>query len=122
MSTPETPIAVKLLVLVLPSGAEWGIPAEVIAKHRARHYADNDPDTTFDEEFAWTMENEFELRDWAANNMNWEDVREFAREITPAPDPDLNAAWGSVEKDVRKVDGAVWRFHFENDSAPETEP
>nr|WP_202877290.1 hypothetical protein [Brevibacillus laterosporus] len=37
-----------------------------------------DADTDFDEEYEYTLSNEEELIDWAANNMNWEDVEKFA--------------------------------------------
>lgn len=74
-------------------GFVWEVPAEAIAKNRATYYAENDKDTTYDEEFEFTMGSNYELRDWFFNNMNWEDVEADAKLVaTPAPrkEPRLN--------------------------------
>jgi hypothetical protein len=55
-------------------GFVWEVPAEVIAKNRATYYAENDKDTTYKDEFEFTLGDNFELRDWFFNNMDWEDV------------------------------------------------
>jgi hypothetical protein len=60
-------------------GFVWEFPAEAVAKNRATYYAEHDKDTTYDEEFRFTMGDEYELRDWFFNNMNWEDVESEAR-------------------------------------------
>lgn len=57
----------------------YRVPAEVIAKHRAEHYARTDPETTYKDEYDYTMNDDFELQDWFGNNMNWEDVSLSAR-------------------------------------------
>lgn len=57
----------------------WSFPARLVAKHRAEYYAREDADTTYDREFAHTIDNDFELNDWFLNNMDWEDVSKFAR-------------------------------------------
>lgn len=59
-------------------GHVWHVPAEYIAKHRAKYYGDNDPDTTFEEEFEYTMGDNYEIKDWFLNNMNWSDVASVA--------------------------------------------
>lgn len=66
------------------AGFVWEVPAEAIAKNRATYYAENDKDTTYDEEFEYTMGSNYELRDWFFNNMNWEDVESEAR-LTATP-------------------------------------
>ena len=76
------------------SGFVWDVPAEAIAKNRATYYAEGDKDTTYDEEFSFTMGDDYELRDWFFNNMDWDDVADVAKLIaTPAPlkAPRLNA-------------------------------
>ena len=60
-------------------GFVWHVPAEAIAKNRATYYAENDKDTTYDEEFSFAMGDNYELRDWFFNNMDWEDVESEAK-------------------------------------------
>ena len=60
---------------VTENGFKYAVPAEVIAKNRANWYKD---DTSFEEEFEYTMNNNFEISEWFSNNMNWEDVEAFA--------------------------------------------
>jgi len=68
------------------SGFVWHVPAEVIAKSRATYYAENDKDTTYDEEFEYTMGDDYELWDWFFGNMDWDDVAAVAKLVaTPAP-------------------------------------
>lgn len=67
-------------------GFVWEVPAEAIAKNRATYYAERDKDTTYDDEFNFTMSDDFELRDWFFNNMDWDDVKGAAKlTATPAP-------------------------------------
>lgn len=67
-------------------GFVWHVPAEAIAKNRATYYAENDKDTTYEEEFNFTMGDNYELRDWFFNNMDWDDVKDEAKLVaTPAP-------------------------------------
>jgi hypothetical protein len=86
-------------------GYVWEVPAEVIAKNRATYYAERDKDTTYDEEFNFTMGDDFELRDWFFNNMDWSDVKDATKLVaTPKPktEPRLNSDF--LEADI--VDGS----------------
>lgn len=75
----------RLYVVTMSDGSRWGVPAEVIANHRAVYYAKIDPDTTYQEEYDamiyWFDEGDYEFADWAKDNMNWSDVREQAIEL-----------------------------------------
>jgi hypothetical protein len=62
-------------------GHTWIFPASAVADNRAKYYAENDPDTTYAEEFEFTMSDNFELRDWFLNNMNFSDVASGATYI-----------------------------------------
>lgn len=77
-----------MVLRINDSGFVWDVPAEAIAKNRATYYADNDKDTSYDEEFAFTMGSKFELRDWFFNNMDWDDVKDVAKLVKT---PDLSA-------------------------------
>ncbi len=61
------------------SGFVWEVPAEAIAKNRATYYAERDKDTTYDDEFKYAMGDDYELRDWFLNNMDWKDVKNVAK-------------------------------------------
>ena len=81
-------------------GYVWHIPLEVIAKNRADFYAD-DPDSSFDEEMAYVMEDDYEGPDWFVNNMNWSDVSAVAVLVKPPgqkTEPDIS------ESDIELVE------------------
>jgi hypothetical protein len=79
-----------------PNGDVFLVPAKVIAEHRAKHYADGDPDTTYEAEFEYTMTDEYQLRDWAGNNMDWDDVKARAvlQPKPPLPKNYYTGEWG----------------------------
>jgi hypothetical protein len=98
-------------------GSVWSVPAEVVADNRARHYALRDSqDETYDprllyedvytQEYAYTLSDDDELLDWAANNMNWEDVRAHAYRIQepPPPEVDLAKEWTNMDRWVDRSD------------------
>lgn len=86
----------KYLRVTMPDNTRWDVPCEVIAKNRAEYYKEDG----YDEEFEYTMSNEFELTDWAANNMYWDDVKKYAKQ---APDAtvefDFDDGWCNGEKE-----------------------
>lgn len=82
------------------SGYVWQIPLSVIADLRAKHYAAVDPDTTYQEEFDYVMEDSYEGIDWFKNNMDFDDVKEHAKLVaTPEPlkEPRVNSENCSVK-------------------------
>lgn len=92
----------KYLRVTMNDGTRWDVPAEVIARSRAKYYSDTDTEITYDEEFSFTMEDDFELRDWAANSMNWADVKPFAVRAPDVPKeaPDYQEGWVNGEKEI----------------------
>lgn len=77
----------------MSDGSVWEIPGEIIASARARFYATRvyaagdswgDEDEEYEIHFRAEMDfvlredDGFQLADWAANNMNWDDVRKHA--------------------------------------------
>lgn len=63
----------KYITFELKNGDVYGLPLEEVAKARAKYYAANDPDTTFQEEFDYVMNDDYEGIDWFRNNQNPED-------------------------------------------------
>ena len=88
--------------------SKWDIPADFIAKDRAKYYADKESknDLTwakiYNEEYEYTMEDDYELKDWLSNNMNWKDVKDIAKKILEIKltDEDLQEGIINGEKEL----------------------
>jgi hypothetical protein len=73
----------KIIKILYENGAIYGIPLEVIAKIRADYYVDKDPDTTYNEEFEFVMEDDYEGYEWLRNQMNREEYEQHLFQIKP---------------------------------------
>ena len=97
----------KMLTIEMPDGSKWGVPVEVIARNRAAHYAHEfggDVERSMAEDTMPLFESDdYEVEDWAANNMNWSDVEKQAKKLQAAPVPDFQEAWVNGEKAVIEV-------------------
>ena len=100
----------KVMTVKQSDGSVWAVPVEVIARNRAKYYAAHDPD--FDGDLVRSLNEDtiplfdsypHEVEDWAANNMNWSEVKEFAFPLRVAPMPDFQKAWVNGEKEVIEV-------------------
>lgn len=74
----------------MSDGTIWDIPAEVIAKDRARYYAGRDSsvanyDKAYKKELAFTLSDAREILEWARGDMNWSEVSEHATEVRTKP-------------------------------------
>lgn len=96
----------KYLRVTMPDSSVWDVPAEIVAKDRASYYKEKDPtsygtpERTYTAEFDITMDDEYELIDWARNNMDWDDVKEFAVEDTEPDEPDFQEGWLNGEHEI----------------------
>jgi hypothetical protein len=91
-----------LYVTEMPDGSRWGVPVEFIALNRAKNYADEFGGNTALslEEDTWPLfeADDYEVEDWAANNMNWEDVSEHAIRLPSDEDEvDCQEGWTNGE-------------------------
>lgn len=97
----------KMLTIEMPDGSKWGVPVDVIARNRAAHYAHEfggDVERSMAEDTIPLFESDdYEVEDWAANNMNWSDVETQAKKLQDAPAPDFQEAWMNGEKSVIEV-------------------
>ena len=93
----------------MPDGSKWDVPCDRIAQHRAAYYAKKDTGMTtgdlfavaFTSEYEYTMGDDYELKDWAANNMNWKDVKSCAvRVVESAAVTDYQDGWVNGEKEI----------------------
>ena len=87
------------ILITMPDGSTWQVPAQFVAEHRARHYED---EGDFAGEVDFALTDEYTLLDWAAGNMNWEDVIEHAVKVrTRDLDPvDYQEGWVNGKKQV----------------------
>lgn len=92
----------KLMTVKLPDGSVWGVPVEMIARNRAAHYAHEfggDVERSLAEDTMPLFEfDAYEIKDWAANQMNWSDFNGHQIKLRNAPPPDFQDAWMSGEK------------------------
>lgn len=83
-------------------GSRWTFPAHVIADNRATYYAGRDGDTTYEAEYEYAINDDYELTDWALNNMNWEDVETSAtRAVDPLP-IDYEDEWCNADIQINR--------------------
>jgi hypothetical protein len=93
------------LIVEMPDGTRWGVPVEVIAYDRAKHYAsefDGDVERSLKEDTVPLFESdEFEIIDWAQNNMNWSDVEAHAGLMAQSEvEPDYQEGWVNGPKEL----------------------
>ena len=93
----------KMLKIEMPNGSEWVVPVKIIARNRAAHYAheyDGDIEKSLSDDTMPLFEsNDDEVEDWAANNMNWVDVKEHAK-LLESSEYDLQDGWVNGDKSV----------------------
>lgn len=92
----------KELVITMPDGSRWSVPVDVIARNRAESYADEfdgDVERSLAEDTVPLFAIEHEVKDWAAGNMNWEDVAPHARMVSPG-ECDYQEGWVNGEKEL----------------------
>lgn len=92
----------KYLVVTMPDNTRWRIPARFIAEHRAAYYAKHDGDLSIiDDEVAYCLDDDYEIKDWAANNLNWSDVEAVAEKLPSLEfECDYQRAWVNADKKV----------------------
>lgn len=94
----------------MPHGL-FDIPASVIAEDRAKYYAKLDSERgeglygdIYRKELEYTLDDNSELLDWAANNIDWKDVEQHAspviEQIKPPTREEIYQAWTNAKKKV----------------------
>ena len=99
----------KYLRVTMDDGSQWDIPAKIIAENRAKYYAEHDTGKTSGEEFDRVFkeevenllngEDDYDIQDWAVNNMNWSDVKDVAVKVS-TKEIDFQESWLNGEKEV----------------------
>jgi hypothetical protein len=103
---------VKVLLVTMPDRTVWAVPVAVIAQNRAEHYA-HEYEGTFEERIGQSLiedtdplfaSDDYEIVDWAANNMRWEYVQSKAWQVSGAPPVDYEEGWSNGRKVVREIE------------------
>jgi len=98
----------KCLKVRFPNGDMFKIPARVIAENRADYYADLDgyekESNEWEAEVQNALNEEFEIYDWAGNNMDWEDLVPYAKRIEDLTDMDYSEEWPDADLEICKED------------------
>jgi hypothetical protein len=96
----------KLYIVEMPSRNKWMINVGFIANHRAEYFAkefDGDVKKSLLEDTLPIFEaDEYEIEDWAKNNLDWDDVKSSAllvKNVNKDDTEDLKEGWmnGDVE-------------------------
>jgi len=96
----------RYILVTFSNGDKYRIPGSVIAESRATHYADRDSEEgkskwgeIYKEEYDYTLGDDYELVDWAENNMDWSDVESVA-ELVMSGDVDFEDEWCNADKEI----------------------
>ena len=90
----------KYLRVIMPDGSKWDVPVMLIVNDRAKYYAETDPETSFDKEVEYALNDEYEITDWAANNMNWKDVVLQAQIVNEDREVDYQEGWINGDQEI----------------------
>lgn len=95
----------KTYIVKMPNGDKWGVPVSFIASHMARYYWEKHRNEYLTSEDAYadaikSFEDEYEIEDWAKNNMNWVDVKDHASLISHG-ECDFQEGWLNGDCEVR---------------------
>lgn len=109
----------KYLKVRMPNSERWIVPCHIIAHNRACYYVEVDikrgtiteskRDEIYKELYDDAMEDTYEIVDWAANNMDWEDVKPFATNlgIEPMDERDYQEGWCNGEKEIVELNEII---------------
>ena len=93
----------KQLRITMPDNSVWDIPVMVIAEDRAAYYSHEyggDIHKSLKEDTLPLFESdEYHIRDWASNSMNWSDVKDVAKMIS-SPEIDYQEGWMNGDYEV----------------------
>ncbi len=99
----------KYLIVEMSDKTQWAIPAMLIAKNRADYIIGDvrkglgEYQNIHEEEVAYAMSDEYEITDWAANNMDWKDVCSQAIQLKAMPSINYHKDWINAPKSVKEL-------------------
>lgn len=101
----DTPLNNKRIYVDMPDGLTYIIPVMVVAEHKAwrmKQYHDNDFSKAMTKEVLPEFENDnYAIKDWAKNNMNWDDVKKEALTIHKKVECDYQEHWVNGDFEIK---------------------
>lgn len=88
------------MTIEMPDGSVWAMPAQLIAKSYADYYEKHDKDYSRQQHYDTAMEDDYILKDWAANNMHWKDLRHNAIELKRPGPTDFEEGLCNGDKEI----------------------
>ena len=96
-------VLTKELITTMPDGSKWAVPVSIIAENRATHYANRFSGNiaiSLKEDTGPLFESDhYQIVDWARNNMNWDEVREFAMRVNDS-ECDFEDGWVNGDYEI----------------------
>lgn len=93
----------KRLRITMFDGSRWDVPVMLVARNRAEHYksefGDDIERSLTEDTIPLFKSDDFEIEDWAANNMNWDEVKAHANRVEDG-EIDFEEGWVSGEKEI----------------------
>ncbi len=92
-------------IVTMPDNSRWKVPVKLIAMDRAKCFVNNfggDIARSLEEDTWLLFEgDQYEIKDWARNNMNWDDVRDCAEKMSERDsDVDYQEGWVNGEAEI----------------------
>lgn len=87
----------NVVLIKFSNGEEWHIPAQIVCDDRDEYYKDELEDTARD---YLADQDDYDITDWLSNNMNWEDVKDYAAKVTEPKQIDYAREFANAEKCV----------------------
>ena len=88
-----------MLRVTMPDGSKWDVPLQAVADSRDEHYVEDKEDTVTS--LRKGDIGEYDVKDWARNDMNWDDVSKFASKVAEGEPVDYQEGW--VNGDMKVV-------------------
>ena len=112
----------QVIRITMPDGAKYDVPTEIIARNRAKYYADKEFDGDIERSLAEDtlplfQSDDYEIHDWAANNMNWSDVKDHATLASLPEDSEASHQEGWINGEyeiIEKPDDAAEGEHSDH--------
>lgn len=83
----------------MPDSSYWRVPVQCIVDSRDEHYKEDQEDTV--KSIRDGSLSDYEIYDWAGNNMNWSDVADYAEKVdAPVKKIDWEEGWSNGDKEI----------------------
>lgn len=87
-------------IVQMPDYSYWGVPCQIIVDSRDEYYKKDKEDTV--KYIRRNTLSEYEISEWASNNMDWKDVKEYAVFIKKDEEEfDFQEGWTNGDNEIK---------------------